>query len=197
MGGNAPRTNCAHTSKVDNALQLLVTPFHTNQPMRRQPTPLSVCGSYRWDTSCKQLILATPPRVLWLADVYGRGYGRHLSVRVRVPGVAWVLLQTSSCPRRIDRGPTTKAFAETKTLSRALRSLAGTTTDPSQPRAQLSDSRVVRKCVLRCTQHGAGPNPWTVKHGVGFASVFLVVTVCIHPLGHRLDRVPRVFPRVG
>ena len=51
-------------------------------------------------------------------------------------------VQTSSCPRRIDRRPKTLALSETKTQSRSLRSLAATTTDPSQPWALLSDSRV-------------------------------------------------------
>ena len=41
----------------------------------------------------------------------------------------------------------------------------------------------VRKCVLRCTQHGGGPNPYTVKHGVRFASVLLAVAACDTGMG--------------
>ena len=74
--------------------------------------------------------------------------------------------QTSSCPRRIDRRPKTLALSDAKTQSCSLRSLAATTTDPSQPWALLLDSRVVRKCVLRCvlcvhtlcTYNGPTPN---------------------------------------
>ena len=50
--------------------------------------------------------------------------------------------QTSSCPRRIDRRPKTLALSDAKTQSCSLRSLAATTTDPSQPWALLSNSRV-------------------------------------------------------
>ena len=86
----------------------------------------------------------------------------------------------STCLSKTDLPKTkTLALSETKTQSRSLRSLAATTTDPSQPWALLSDSRVCPQVCIALYTTRRRSKPLDVKHGVRFASVLLAVDVCI------------------
>ena len=84
---------------------------------------------------------------------------------------------------RIDRRPKTLALSETKTQSRSLRSLAATTTDPPQPWALLSDSRVCPQVcfVLYTTRRRSKPLDGQAR---GQVSLRLIGGRCLYSSNH-------------